>query len=94
MNLAEFKQALSSDATVENEKLKEQLKALQKQYQSETKSLNDIIEQLNSDCSALCNRCWALTGMTTGGAMCYHCELHQYSCPHSKSFDDKVRYAK
>ena len=90
MNLDEFRKAMESDATVENERLKRDLAEVEKRYHEMFEDYMTRIQKLNSDCQALANRCFALTH----GAMCVFCELSDYQCPHGLSIDDKVKAAK
>ena len=90
MNLDEFRKAMESDATVENERLKRDLAKVEKRYHEMFEEYTDRIQKLNSDCRALANRCFALTH----GAMCVFCELSDYQCPHGLSIDDKIKAAK
>lgn len=90
MNLDEFRKAMESDATVENERLKRDLADVEKSYRDMTEGYTDRIQRLNSDCRALANRCFALTR----GAMCIACQLYDYQCPHGLSIDDKIKAAK
>ena len=90
MNLDEFRKAMESDATVENERLKRDLADVEKSYREMSEEYTDRIQRLNSDCRALANRCFALTH----GAMCVFCELSDYHCKHAMSIDDKVKTAK
>lgn len=90
MNLNELRQAMASDATAENERLKRDLADVEKRYREMSEGYLARIQKLNSDCRALANRCFALTH----GAMCVFCELSDYSCKHAMSIDDKVKAAK
>lgn len=90
MNLDEFRKAMESDATVENERLKRDLADVEKRYHEMFEEYTDRIQRLNSDCRALANRCFALTH----GAMCVFCDLSDYQCPHGLSIDDKIKAAK
>ena len=90
MNLYEFRKAMESDATVENERLKRNLADAEKSYRKMSEEYTDRIQRLNSDCRALVNRCFALTH----GAMCVFCELSDYQCPHGLSIDYKVKATK
>ena len=90
MNLDEFRKAMESDATVENERLKRDLADVEKSYREMSEEYMARIQRLNSDCRALANRCFALTH----GAMCVFCELSDYCCKHAMSIDDKVKTAK
>lgn len=90
MNLDEFRKAMESDATVENERLKRDLDEAEKRYREMSEEYTDRIQRLNSDCRALANRCFALTH----GAMCVFCELSNYCCKYAISIDDKVKTAK
>lgn len=90
MNLDEFRKAMESDATVENEHLKRDLADVEKRYREMSEDYMARIQQLNSDCLALANRCFALTQ----GTMCVFCELSDYRCKHAMSIDNKVKAAK
>lgn len=90
MNLDEFRKAMESDATVENERLKRDLADVEKRYHEMSDGYTARIQKLNSDCRALANRCFALTR----GAMCIACQLYDYQCPHGLSIEDKIKSAK
>ena len=90
MNLDEFRKAMESDATVENECLKRDLAEAERRYREMSEEYTDRIQRLNSDCRALANRCFVLTR----GAMCIACQLDDYQCPHGLSIDDKIKAAK
>lgn len=90
MNLDEFRKAMESEATVENERLKRYLTEIEKRYHEMSEEYTDRIQRLNSDCRALANRCFALTH----GEMCVFCELSDYCCKHAMSIDDKLKAAK
>lgn len=90
MNLDEFRKAMESDATVENERLKRDLAEVEKRYREMSEEYTDRIQRLNSDCRALANRCFTLTR----GAMCIACQLYDYQCPHGLSIDEKIKAAK
>lgn len=90
MNLDEFRKAMESDATIENERLKRDLADVEKSYRDILEGYTVRIQRLNSDCRALANRCFALTH----GEMCVFCELSDYRCKHAMSIDDKVKAAK
>ena len=90
MNLDEFRKAMESDATVENERLKRDLADIKKRYREMSEGYTARIQKLNSDCRALANRCFVLTR----GAMCIACQLSDYQCPHGLSIDDKIKAAK
>lgn len=90
MNLEEFRKALESDATVENEKLKTEVENLKKQLQCERSKHSQEKTALLDDCRALSNRCFVLTH----GAMCVFCQLSGFRCEHALSFDEKVITAK
>ena len=90
MNLDEFRQAMASDATVENKRLKRDLADVEKSYREMSEEYTDRIQRLNSDCRALANHCFALTH----GAMCVFCELSDYHCKHTMSIDDRITTAK
>ena len=90
MNLDEFRKAMESDATVENERLKRDIADVEKRYHEMFAEYTDRIQRLNSDCRALSNRCFTLTH----GAMCVFCELSDYRCKYAMPIDDKVKATK
>ena len=90
MNLDEFRKAMESDATVENERLKRDLADVEKSYRDMSEGYTNRIQRLNSDCRALANRCFALTH----GAMCMFCRLYDYQCQHGLSIEDTIKAAK
>lgn len=94
MNLDDFRQALESDATKENKKLKEELAKLRKQYNAMMKEGNEIKEKLLDDCRVLANRCYALTVFQKDDFMCFSCELCEYHCQHEKTLEDKIIFKK
>lgn len=90
MNLDEFRKAMETDATVENERLKRDLAEVEKRYREMSEAYMTRIQKLNSDCRALANRCFALTH----GEMCVFCELSDYRCKYEMPIDDKIKAAK
>ena len=90
MNLNEFREAMASDATKENEELKRDIESLKKRYHEDTAYLHSYYDAQLEDLRALANRCWVLTR----GTMCCFCRLDAFRCPHSISFDDKLHEAK
>ena len=91
MNLQEFKEALASDATIENEKLKKELKKLRREFSEKEKNLNEQISLLTEDCEALAHRCWVMGGIPSGSSFCYFCSLHSYHCEHKIDLDQKKK---
>ena len=94
MNLQEFKEALASDATIENEKLKKELKKLRREFSEKEKKLNEQVSLLTEDCEALTQRCWAMGGIPSGSSLCYFCSLRSYHCEHEIDLDQKIKFAK
>ena len=90
MNLNELREAMSSDATKENERLKRDLESLKKRYHKDTEHLRNCCNAQLEDMKGLANRCWVLSR----GELCVFCDLNTYKCPHSMNFDDKLREAK
>lgn len=89
MNIEEFRQALSSDATKENEQLKKQLLDLQTEYHEELLNLKEENKLLKDDCRTLCERCYALTKRDT----CQICSI-EYPCPHMPSGDVIISFVR
>lgn len=90
MNLDELRQAMASDATIENEQLKNEINLLREQLRVLKRDYKELKKFTNHDCQVLANRCWALTG----GTMCCFCELDEFKCPHAWSDEEKIKAAK
>ena len=100
MNLEEFRKALSSDATEEEEfiykkgqtlqnaQLKRQLSDLQTEYHEKLSKLENENDSLKESCRVLCNRCFTLTR----GVTCLFCGLY-YPCPHMPRLEEQVAMA-
>lgn len=89
MSLEEFKNALASDATVENEKLKSELENLKAESEEKVEKLESELEKYKDWCKCLGNRCY----VQTGGLLCMSCGVH--CCDHAFSeedYDAAVRY--
>lgn len=81
MSLEEFRNALSSDATVENENLKTELEKLKKSSFDKIEDLQNDLEQYKEWHKQLCNRCF----VQTHGALCIRCKIE---CEHEYTYDD------
>lgn len=93
MNLNELREAMASDATKENARLKEEnarLRHMVENLERNHRVAYTNISALKEDCRALSNRCFALTH----GVMCCFCELNQYKCPHALTDMEKVKFGK
>lgn len=90
MNLNELREAMASDATKENERLRSEINLLRDHLHDSKNDYEALERFMTNDCLALANRCWALTRGTT----CCFCRLDAFKCPHSMSFDDRLREAK
>ena len=90
MNLDELRQAMASDATKENERLKREVNHLREQLCESKNDYATFKNLLTHDCQALANRCWALTL----GTMCCFCELDAFKCPHAMNHKQKIDAAK
>ena len=90
MNLNELREAMASDATKENERLKSETKLLRKQLSDLENDYAELKKSLNDDCRALTNRCFTLTQ----GTMCCFCELNNFRCQHALNYDQKIRITK
>lgn len=90
MNLNELREAMASDATKENERLKRETKLLRKKLSDLENDYAEFKKSLNDDCRALTNRCFTLTQ----GTMCCFCELNEFKCQHALNYDQKIRMAK
>ena len=90
MNLNELREAMASDATKENERLKNETNLLRKRLSDLENDYAELKKSLNDDCRALANRCFTLTH----GTMCCFCELNEFRCQHAMNYDQKIRMAK
>lgn len=81
MSLEEFRDALSSDATIENDRLKIELSELKKSTSKKIKDLENEIEQYKEWHRQLCNRCF----VQTRGIICISCGIE---CEHGYTYDD------
>ena len=81
MSLEEFRNALSSDATVENENLKMEFGKLKKSSSDKIEKLQSDLEQYKEWHKQLCNRCF----VQTQGILCISCEIE---CEHAYTYDD------
>lgn len=90
MNLDELRQAMASDATKENERLKREVNLLREQLRDSKSDYSAFKKFLVHDCLALANRCWVLTG----GTMCCFCEFDAFKCPHAMNYKQKIEAAK
>lgn len=82
MNLDEFKNALSSDATEENEKLKKELSLLKESTSEHISELTEERDTYKDQCRALGNRCYVFTQ----GTMCLNCNVE--ACEHMPTSED------
>lgn len=82
MSLEEFRTALSSDATIENEKLKAELKTLKEKSETEIAELKEKSEQYEQWCKQLGRRCF----VQTCGAMCMNCDVE--CCDYALTWED------
>ena len=73
MSLDEFKEALSSEARDENEKLKKELEELKAESSKKIAELEEEILDLKKQCNSLGNRCF----VTTKGLICMNCNVTQ-----------------
>ena len=90
MNLDELRQAMASDATIENEQLKNEINLLREQLNKTKSEYEKFKKYMTNDCRVLANRCWTLTGGTT----CCFCVLDEFKCPHAWSDEKKIEAAK
>lgn len=81
MSLEEFRNALSSDATIENENLKTELEKLKKSSSDKVEKLQNDLEQYKDWHKQLCNRCF----VQTQGILCISCGIE---CEHAYTYDD------
>lgn len=90
MNLDEFRQAMASDATKENERLRSEVNSLREQLHDSKNDYAALKRSMIHDCLALANRCWVLTL----GTMCCFCEFNAFKCPHAMNHKQKLEAAK
>ena len=82
LSLDEFKNAISSDATMENEKLKKELIKLKSNTSKQIEGLTEDNKLYKDQCRALGNRCYVFTQ----GTMCLNCNVE--ACEHMPSCSD------
>ena len=90
MNLNELREAMASDATNENARLKEENARLYQMVENLRRNYTEDTNALKEDCRALSNRCFALTY----GTMCCFCELKRHQCSHTLTAMEKVKFGK
>ena len=72
MNLDEFRNAMASDATKENEQLKHEVRVLRDQLRDSINYCEKLRQLINDYCRAL-------------GSTCGFCSLSMFDCPHAWS---------
>lgn len=80
MNLEEFRDQLSSEATEENKKLKQELTQTKQEMQKLKSQYQTQIRVLETHCKALTNRCYVLTK----GMLCECCMIPRRYCSYAK----------
>lgn len=80
MNLEEFRNQLSSEATEENKKLKRELIQTKQEMQRLKSKYETRIRVLEQYCNAFTNRCYVLTQ----GMLCKCCAITRRYCSHAK----------
>lgn len=88
MNLEEFREALSSEATIENDRLKNELENLKDSFYLKIKELEEEISNYKTSCDALSNRCYVYTR----GMLCLSCEIS--SCEYFYNGDEMLKAAR
>lgn len=91
MTLTEFREAIASESTKENERLKEELELLNKKYTAEVNK--ETIDRLQSIVNALSERCYVTLGLPSDKSICLYCNLTKEECKHAISFDEKAKFA-
>ncbi len=82
MTLEELRTALSSDATIENDSLKLELKNVKENASAEIEKYRTEVKKYQSWFEKLANRCLILTD----GSMCLHCGIS--GCPYALDNND------
>lgn len=85
MNLSQLKEALSSDATIENESLKKELDELKKSSAMKIRELEEELGEIKDQRYHLCNRCYVLTK----GMMCLNCSIGYPDCKYALTYEDE-----
>ena len=77
MSMEEFRNALSSEARDENEKLKEEIKSSKEKYDKNIKEISEEMKQYKDWCIKLANRCF----VHIQGMICTYCTVS--ICPYA-----------
>ena len=85
MNLSEFREALASDATIENEHLKKELETLKKSSSEKIQELEEELDEAKKHRTFLSNRCYVLTK----GMMCLNCNMSYPDCKYALTYEDE-----
>ena len=85
MNLSEFREALSSDASKENESLKHELESLKTTSSKRIKKLEEELDEVKKQRTFLSNRCYVLTK----GMMCLNCNISYPDCKYALTYEDE-----
>lgn len=85
MDLSQFREALSSEATLENESLKKELETLKKESSEKIKELEEELDEVKKQRTFLSNRCYVLTK----GMMCLNCNISYPDCKYALTYEDE-----
>ena len=78
MEFEQWKKALESNATIENKKLIERVKELEKENAKLKDTNSRLIRDYQADMKALTNRCF----VSNRGQLCVLCDLKTKQCEH------------
>lgn len=85
MDLSQFREALASDASIENESLKKELADLKTSSSEKIKELEEELEEVKKHRTFLSNRCYVLTK----GMMCLNCNISYPDCKYAITAEDE-----
>lgn len=91
MSMEEFRAAIASDASKENEELKKELQKVKKTSDKEIQELKEEVERYKKQCTQLYNRCAVLTKAPM--MMCINCGFEECKYhPTEKEMSEAFEY--
>lgn len=88
MSMEEFRDALSSEARIENEELKKKLTELEESSNEEISNLKSLLKETQRQNKLLCNRCY----VQCKGLLCLGCQI--FNCVYQYTNEEIEKAAK